>query len=175
MSQLPVEIIRSPRRKRTVQATVTDGVIRVRVPDGLAASEERRLVDGLVQKVRKKMESTEVDLTSRAKVLARQFGLSEPQTITWSSRQNTRWGSCTPTRGSIRISDKLVSVPEFVLDYVIVHELAHLDERGHGSEFKALVDRYPRSERAIGYLIALGFHGPSDLDRPSEPAASASP
>lgn len=164
MSQLPVEIIRSSRRRRAVQATVTDGVIRVRVPEGLAASEERRLVDGLVQKVRKKLEATEVDLPSRAGVLAKRFRLPEPDTITWSSRQNARWGSCTPSNRSIRISDKLASVPDFVLDYVIVHELAHLDQRGHGPEFKSLVDRYPRSERAIGYLMALGFHGSGDIE-----------
>lgn len=150
-----------------MQATVTDGVIRVRVPDGLAASEERRLVDDLVQKVRKKMESTKVDLTARAHVLAQRFDLPIPDTITWSSRQNTRWGSCTPATRSVRISDKLVSVPAFVLDYVIVHELSHLDERGHGPAFNALIDRYPLAERATGYLMALGSHGSSAIEPPS--------
>ena len=166
MSQLPVEIIRSSRRKRTLQATVTDGVIRVRVPEGLAATEERRLVDSLVQKVRRKMESNEVDLTARAQALAQRFNLPTPDTISWSSRQNTRWGSCTPATRSVRISDKLVAVPGFVLDYVIVHELCHLDERGHGAAFKTLMDRYPLAERATGYLMALGFHGSSAIEPP---------
>lgn len=163
MTQLPVEIIRSSRRKRTLQASVTDGVIRVRVPEGLAPNEERRLVDNLVQKVRKKIEASEVDLATRAADLARQFGLPTPDVITWSSRQNTRWGSCTPATRSIRISDKLASVPAFVLDYVIVHELSHLDQHGHGPAFNALVDRYPLAERATGYLMALGFHGTDSL------------
>ncbi len=149
-----------------MQATVTDGVIRVRVPDGLAPSEERRLVDNLVQKVRRKMESTKVDLTARAQVLAHRFNLPTPDTISWSSRQNTRWGSCTPATRSVRISDKLLSVPNFVLDYVIIHELSHLDERGHGPAFQALIDRYPLTERATGYLMALGLHESSDIEPP---------
>lgn len=56
MTSLPIEIIRSPRRKRTLQAAVVDGTIRVRVPAGMARDEEKRLVDQLVAKVRRKLE-----------------------------------------------------------------------------------------------------------------------
>ena len=43
-------------------------------------------------------------------------------------------------------------MPDWVLDYVLVHELAHLVVPGHGPQFWSLVDRYPRTERARGYL-----------------------
>ena len=72
-------------------------------------------------------------------------------------QQEWRWGSCTPADGAIRISNRLAAEPSWVLDYVIVHELAHLDVPGHGPAFWSLVRRYPRTERAIGFLIARGL------------------
>jgi hypothetical protein len=67
----------------------------------------------------------------------------------------TRWASCTPEDGSIRVSERLRSVPSWVLDYVLVHELAHLRVAGHDAAFWSLVTRYPRAERARGYLDGL--------------------
>ena len=75
-----------------------------------------------------------------------------------------RWGSCTPADGTIRISARLASEPGWVLDYVIVHELAHLVVAGHNRRFWALVRRYPRSERARGWLMARAAHPPAHSD-----------
>ena len=71
----------------------------------------------------------------------------------------SRWGSCTPSLGTIRISTRLRAFPDWVVDYVIVHELAHLEVLGHNDEFWRLVYRYPKAERAIGYLIAKSVDG----------------
>lgn len=155
MASLPVEIIRSGRRRRTLEASVVDGAIRVRVPDGMPAEEERRMVEQLVAKLARRLEKGAPDLGGRAVDLARRYELPPPAEVTWSDRQQQRWGSCTPSRGTIRVSTRLRRVPEFVLDYVLVHELAHLEVRGHGTEFWALVGRYPLAERARGYLMAL--------------------
>ena len=70
----------------------------------------------------------------------------------WVTNQNSRWGSCTPADGSIRLSHRLQAMPPWVVDYVLVHELAHLAEPSHDAEFWRLVDDYPRAERAKGYL-----------------------
>ncbi len=43
-------------------------------------------------------------------------------------------------------------MPDWVVDYVLLHELTHLLEAGHTKSFWQLVDRYPRAERAKGYL-----------------------
>jgi hypothetical protein len=51
----------------------------------------------------------------------------------------------------------LASEPGWVLDYVIVHELAHLDVPRHGPAFWSIVNRYPRAERARGFLMARGL------------------
>lgn len=134
---------------------MVDGAIRVRVPDGMPSEEERRMVEQLVAKVQRKLEEGAVDLGDRAADLARRYELPLPTEVSWSDRQQQRWGSCTPSRGTIRISARLRRVPDFVLDYVLVHELAHLEVRGHGKEFSALLERYPLTERARGYLMAL--------------------
>jgi YgjP-like, metallopeptidase domain len=155
MSDLQVDLIRSKRRRRTAQAYMSEGRLKIMVPFGLAPDEEARLVESLVARVSRKVSSTAVDLVQRTRDLARTYGLSEPSSIEWSDRQKTRWGSCTPAEGSIRVSNRLASMPDWVLDSVLVHEMAHLEHPNHGPKFKALVGRYELSERAKGYLMAM--------------------
>jgi predicted metal-dependent hydrolase len=66
-----------------------------------------------------------------------------------------RWGSCTFTTGAIRIARRGATLPDWVLDYLLVHELAHLEHSDHGHAFHELENRYPLAERAKGYLMAL--------------------
>lgn len=75
--------------------------------------------------------------------------------VRWVQPMRTRWASCTPMDGSIRVSERLRDVPGWVLDYVLVHELAHLRVASHNEEFWSLVRRYAKAERAIGYLEGL--------------------
>ena len=65
------------------------------------------------------------------------------------------WGSCTFTDGAIRIARRAAALPDWVLDYLLVHELAHLVHSDHGREFHELENRYPLAERAKGYLLAV--------------------
>ena len=152
---LPVVVVRSARRRRTVQASVVGGTVRVLVPAGLPADEERRLVDEVVAKVGAKLAAGRIDLTARASALATRYGLPHPTSVEWSSRQLSRWGSCSPGSDRIRISDRLAAMPPWVLDSVLVHELAHLVEANHGPRFTALTARYELTERATGYLMAV--------------------
>lgn len=154
MSELPVDVIRSKRRKRTAQAYEADGRLRVLIPAHLSEGEEAAVVAELVTKVTHKLSSREVDLEQRAHDVARRYGLRAPASVVWSNRQTSRWGSCSPHAGAIRISSRLAAMPDWVLDWVLVHELAHLEVRNHGPRFKEIVDRYPLGERAEGYLIA---------------------
>ena len=154
----PVRIIESARRKKTVSAKIIDGVLDVRVPCGLPVTVRDDHIRRLATRLGRKRATADIDLEDRARKLASRFGLPTPDSIEWSARQNTRWGSCTPATGSVRISDRLTGVPLWVLDYVIVHELAHLEHLNHGPDFQALVARYPKAERAEGFLeaVALG-------------------
>jgi predicted metal-dependent hydrolase len=87
-----------------------------------------------------------------------------PSTVRWVSNQKQRWGSCTPADRTIRLSERLQGMPPWVVDYVIVHELAHLLEPGHDAAFWGWVDHYPHAERAKGYL--LGWSAASRIEPP---------
>lgn len=154
MTELPVEVVRSKNRKKTCQAYAVDGKVRVLVPAHLSPAEEDAVVAELVEKITRKLASKTVDLEERAHEVATRYRLRTPTRVEWSHRQNLRWGSCSPRQGTIRISSRLADAPEWVLDWVLVHELAHLEVAGHGERFQQLVSRYELAERAEGYLIA---------------------
>jgi predicted metal-dependent hydrolase len=154
--RFPVRIIRSARRRRTVHARLVDGVIEVRVPADMSKADEDEFVAELVARLEKREQRAAVDLDARCRDLARRYGLPLPASIRFVDNQRSRWGSCTIDTREIRLSSKLADFPAWVLDYVIVHELAHLIHADHSRAFHALVDRYPKAERARGYLIAKG-------------------
>lgn len=153
---MDVEVVRSARRRKTVQARQVDGRLRISIPATMTQAEETRWIEEMTRRFERRSRAAPIDLTGRAGALARQYHLPAPASIRWVENQRTRWGSCTLGTGTVRISTALASFPRWVLDYVIVHELAHLIEPNHSPAFWAVVARYPRAERARGYLIAKG-------------------
>lgn len=159
-----IEIRRSPRRRKTISARREGNRIVILVPSGLSASTEAELVERMVTKLRKADERRESQkggdnerLAERARKLSWRWldGEAQAASVRWVPAMRTRWASCTPEDGTIRVSTLLRSVPDYVLDYVLVHELAHLIvPGGHPPEFWELVYRFPRTERAIGFLEA---------------------
>ena len=149
-----VEVLRSARRRRTVGAQLVGDVLTVTVPSWMSRREEAEWVDKMAAGFRRRVSTERFDLPSRARALARRHDLPRPTAIRWADNMTSRWGSCSPHSGEIRLSTRLAPFPDWVVDYVIVHELAHLRIGGHGDEFWQLVGRYPKAERAIGYLIA---------------------
>jgi predicted metal-dependent hydrolase len=149
-----VEVKRSARRKRSVGALLAGDVLRITIPSWMSPAEETRWVETMAGRYRRKLSSERIDLTARARTLARRYDLPRPREISWADGMTARWGSCTPTTASIRISNRLARFPDWVIDYVIVHELAHLELADHSPAFWQLVHRYPKAERATGYLIA---------------------
>jgi predicted metal-dependent hydrolase len=157
-----VEVVRSTRRKRTVGAQMKGDVLRVSLPSWMSRSEEEKWVETMTRRFHRAQDRERIDLQRRARELARRYDLPLPTEVRWGGDTTTRWGSCTPATGTIRISDRLARMPGWVLDYVLVHELAHLAVPGHSPAFWRLVHRYPKTERAIGYLIAKGGDDPDD-------------
>jgi len=155
---LPIKVIRSQRRKKSSAARVVNGVIEIRIPSWMNTIQETETVEALAARIEKKraISETAIDLTVRARTLATIYKLPVPLEIKWVTNQTTLWGSCSFEDGVIRISSRLVSVPDWVLDYVILHEITHLVESDHGPEFHRLMQRYPKCERAEGFLEALG-------------------
>ena len=155
MGDLPVEVIRSRRRRKTVQATLENGVIRIHAPASMSQREVDEYSAELIARLERRFRSESVDLEARARKLAKRFSLPLPNSVEW-AEQRTQWGSCAPG-GEIRISTRLAEWPPWVLDYVLVHELAHIEQPNHSADFHALVARYPLAERARGFLVAMSY------------------
>jgi predicted metal-dependent hydrolase len=149
-----VEVTRSRKRRRSVGAQLVGDTLRLAIPSWMTKAEEAHWIEEMSRRFMRKMSTERFDLPQRARGLARRCDLPAPAEIKWATDMTARWGSCTPSTGAIRISDRLAAFPDWVVDYVIVHELAHLVEGGHDEAFWALVHRFPSAERAIGYLIA---------------------
>lgn len=161
-----VEVIRSARRTRTVQARHVGEKIEVRIPARFTGEEEREAVAEILAKLKRRSTTNAVsdkELLERAKQLNQNVldGKARIGSVRWASNHNTQWGSCTISSGAIRISDRLRDVPDWVVDAVLVHELVHTFIPGHGPEFWDWADRVPRAERAKGYLEAYQRFGPA--------------
>lgn len=158
-SELQVDVIRSAKRKKTSQARLRGEVLEVRIPAWFSPHQEAETVAHFVERFERSRSAHTIDLTDRARHLSASLGLPEAKQIRWVSNQRDRWGSCTPAHGTIRLSDRMAAFPPWVVDYVIVHELAHLLEPHHGERFWKIVGRYELAERARGYLMAKGHDG----------------
>ncbi|MFI6443159.1 M48 family metallopeptidase [Kitasatospora sp. NPDC050543] len=152
-----VEVRRSARRSRTVSAYREGDRTVVLIPARMSSAEEQRWVAQMLEKLAAQ-ESRRVlgddALAARARELSTSYlgGRARPDQVRWVTNQNSRWGSCTPSERTIRLSHRLQGMPEYVVDYVLLHELAHLLVPDHGPGFWALLESYPRTERARGYL-----------------------
>ena len=152
-----VEVRRSRKRRRTVAAYREDGRVVVLIPARMTRAEEKEWVSTMLARLdrqEKRRRPSDAGLMRRARDLNAKYldGRAVPGTVRWVDNQNSRWGSCTPADRAIRLSRRLEGMPSWVIDYVLVHELAHLIEVGHTPTFWRLVDEYPRAERAKGFL-----------------------
>lgn len=167
-------MVRSTRRTRTVSAQPQDdGSIRLLVPARSSGADLAEYIEKLVprvqrkQRMKKKQQQHRVAdeyLLERAHRLAAAYlpELSEQVlgelTVVWVSNQNTRWGSCTPAKRAIRISHLVQGAADYVIDYVVFHEVVHLLEAHHNAKFRSMEARFPRLLEAKAYLEGIS-HG----------------
>ena len=165
-----IRITRSDRRRSTITARWLDNgaVIEILAPAGATDAELAPIIEKLKGRLVRHKERHETaddkTLARRAAELNREYfsGKLRWSEIRYVTNQQRRYGSCTPHTGVIRISHRVAGMPAWVRDYVIVHELGHLQEANDGPRFWKLVNRYPRVERARGYLICLGLEVEAD-------------
>lgn len=158
-----VEVRRSERRRRTVSAYREGERVVVLIPNQFSRAEESEWVDKMLARLAardQRSQRSDADLIARARQLAARYlsdygAMAVPASVRWVSNQNGRWGSCTPADRTIRMSERIREMPPWVGDYVLLHELVHLIVPSHDARFWALVCRYPRTERARGYLEGI--------------------
>ena len=169
-----VEIRASSRRKKTGTAHWSGSRIVVQIPARLRGRERVAFVDDLVVRLltqRPQSSAGDATLEDRAMVLAEIYNDGVvPKSVRWVNNQQARWASCSPASREIRVSSRLRQCPEWVIDAVLVHELAHLQEADHSAQFYAIADRHPRQGDSglflEGYALGLGLRiEESDVDR----------
>lgn len=157
ISEGEIIVIRSTRRKKNISAYRQGGRIVVSIPARMSKADERAMIPEMVAKIRAQEAAatmSEEGLATRVDQLLTELApeiVLRPSTITWRAMRE-RWGSCTSTDRTIRISDRLKGAPEYVLDYVLFHETIHLQFFDHGPEFKGLLARFPLEAQAEAYL-----------------------
>lgn len=160
-----VEVRASTRRKKTGAAHWSGSRIVVQIPARLRGRERRVFVDELVERLlvqRPLAAGSDATLEERAGVLAEVYvdGV-RPASVRWVTNQGGRWASCTPSTREIRVSSRLRQCPDWVIDAVLVHELAHLIEADHSAAFYEIANRHPRQgESALfleGFALGLGL------------------
>ncbi|MBP3034853.1 M48 family metallopeptidase [Arthrobacter sp. zg-ZUI100] len=173
---IPIEVRRSAKRRRTVNAAFRDGKAIISIPAHFTHAQEAEWVQRMVVRLEQRTarspladpQSAPEELAARAAELSRRYlnGEAQPVSVRWVSNQNSRWGSATPARGTIRLSDKLQGMPGWVVDYVLLHELAHLIEPSHSAAFWRLLASYPQTETAKAYLSGAAFASSRGLEGP---------
>ena len=168
---MEIKVIRSHKRRKTVQARKRDNRLEVLAPAHLSDAQLQPHIDSLLQRIERRDAARQLndsELQRRAQQLNRNHyqGRLRWNSIRWVTTQKRSYGSCCTPTGNIRISDRLAAMPSFVLDYVIMHELAHLLEPNHSPQFWQWVNRYERTERARGFLMGAGFEAIENEDHP---------
>jgi len=165
---MEIELVRGTRRRKHVEAELVGDRLRVSFPRWMSLADAQEAAEELAERMRRRIDPARIDVAARARRLAREYGLPRPKRVQWSAHQRQRWGSCTPQDSTIRVSSRLAAFPTWVLDYVLVHELAHLLIEHHGPAHDELVNRFPLAERARGFLVAKDL-APDEFDECDEP------
>ena len=158
-----IRIHRSRRRVKTVSARLIEGILHVQAPEDIPEEKLQKIIskfkkDIKKRKIRKELNAN-TDLKEIAEKLNKKYFASRlcVSSIAYTANQNKKYGVCNVSTGSILISHRLAKMPEWVRDHVIIHEMAHLIEPNHSKRFHNIVSRYPLTERAKGFLMAMGF------------------
>jgi Zn-dependent protease with chaperone function len=160
-----VEIRASARRTKTGNAHWSGSRIIVQIPARMRGRVRDQFVDDLVERLMSQRPGTlghDAALQERAVTLAELYndGVA-PISVRWVNNQRQRWASCSPATKEIRVSSRLRQCPDWVIDAVLVHELAHLQEIDHSAPFYAIADRHPRQRECAlfleGYALGLGL------------------
>lgn len=155
-----IKILRSRRRRRTISAQMEKDVLIIRAPENIPEDRLQEAVAELKARIERRQLKKELNRNDTLARRAREFNARYFEnklivsSIEYVTDQNSKFGCCNYRTGRIRISHRISAMPQWVIDYVIIHELAHLVVPDHGKAFRDIVSRYKLAERAKGYLMA---------------------
>lgn len=167
----PIVVRRTARRKTGLAAFWENGQAVIAVPARLSIEDEQYWVPHMAAKLEQRKQNeaglagrrhtpaSDDALLQRSHSLSAQFlgARAVPDSVRWVNNQNDRWGSATPARRTIRISHHVQGMPDWVLDYVLLHELAHLIHPNHSAAFWAELAGYPKLDEAKAFLQGASF------------------
>jgi hypothetical protein len=170
-SQGNLVLVNLRRDKRLTKTSrwerMPDGSMQLRVPYRFPKHRIGALLEQVASQLDKSITShsrrTDDDLHQRAELINQKLfkGKLQWNAIRWVGNMQSRLGSCTrggATDGQIRISDEIKSWPDWVVDYVIAHELMHRKHPNHSKSFwDELRAAYPLTEKARGFIQGVGF------------------
>jgi predicted metal-dependent hydrolase len=150
-------VIRKERRRRSISAFRQGGVIEIHIPAKMSRRQEVEIIPEMIAMVlRREARSRKTDsqlMQIGIELLTKylpEFDV-KPASINWRD-MSERWGSCTTVDRTIRISDRLIGAPQYVLDYIIFHELIHLIIPGHDQSFYDYLNRFTEQGKAEAFL-----------------------
>jgi predicted metal-dependent hydrolase len=163
MPIMEVKVVRSPRRRRTVSARIVKDILLVHAPMTISDRKLEEIVINFKAKFERKRLNQELNRSKNLEEISARLNQKyfdnnlKINSIEYVTNQNCKFGCCNYRDARIRISDKVSVMPQWVKEYVVLHEMAHLIEPNHGKSFWDIVGRYRLAERAKGYLIAVGW------------------
>ena len=163
-----VSVRRDKRLRRTLRwERLPDRSLLVRVPSRLPKRQIGPMLDEIKGQLDKVIAThkrrTDEVLQQRAELINKKYlgGKIQWNAIRWVGDMHTLLGSCSrggTTDGEIRVSDKIKNWPDWVVDYVIAHELLHRKHPNHSAAFwNELRQAYPLTERARGFVRGVVF------------------
>ena len=157
-SDLPqYRVIRKERRRRSISAFRQGGVIEIHIPAKMSKRQELEMIPEMIAMVLRRegrsrktdLQLLEIGMELLTKYLP-DFDVA-PASINWRN-MSERWGSCTTVDRTIRISDRLIGAPNYVLNYIIFHELIHLRIPGHDQDFYNFLNRFTDQQKCEAFL-----------------------
>ena len=150
-------VVRKERRRRSISAFRQGGVIEIHIPAKMSKRQELEIIPEMIAMVLRRegrsrktdLQLLEIGMELLAKYLP-DFDVV-PASINWRN-MSERWGSCTTVDRTIRISDRLIGAPNYVLNYIIFHELIHLRIPGHDQDFYNYLNRFTDQQKCEAFL-----------------------
>ncbi len=171
--KLIINVEPDPRLRSSARWTLRQNVITLRVPRQMTRAQIEQLIQDIAPRIARQRQrahrQADVNLTERANQINREYfdGELHWHTIRWVKNMNRRLGSCTTggtTDGDIRISERIRGWPDYVVNYILAHEICHRKYPNHSEEFWQYLDRYPYVEKALGFIEGIAHAQGSDPD-----------